>query len=414
MDDKIMVSVVMLAYNHERYIREALESVLAQKADFTMEILIHDDASTDRTAMIIKEYEDRYPNIIKAVYEKENQWSKNLYHFKKMIFNEKIKGKYFALCEGDDYWTDDGKLQKQIDFLETHPEHSMCMSNALVLNTGTGEVKPMNTFPVEGTYSQEEQIKAGLGSSFPATASFVFRTEFLKDMPDFFYECGPFDYPLRQYYADRGSVYYFEKPMTVYRTAVSDSYMSRIKEDVAFYNDYTVGTIIFFEKFNDYTEQKFDHILADKIISDYLGFCLSIEYKEGLAKAAAAGLDMDKIAACYDCLSVDHVKRCILDLEDATDHLFIYGASKLAIVCKNRLKEAGIDFEGFVVTDGQTKPEQVEGERVFYLSEAIKLYAHPGFLLAIQPVNEEVILDILKKYNVVNYGNPYALKNYRH
>ena len=410
MQDKPTVSIIMAVYNHEAYLSHAIESVVSQKTDFPFELLIGEDHSPDNSLAISLKYQKEYPDIVHVYAREKNMESEhNICDLWKHA-----RGEYIIHLEGDDYWTDDGKLQKQIDFLETHPEHSMCMSNALVLNTGTGEVKPMNTFPVEGTYSQEEQIKAGLGSSFPATASFVFRTEFLKDMPDFFYECGPFDYPLRQYYADRGSVYYFEKPMTVYRTAVSDSYMSRIKEDVAFYNDYTVGTIIFFEKFNDYTEQKFDHILADKIISDYLGFCLSIEYKEGLAKAAAAGLDMDKIAACYDCLSVDHVKRCILDLEDATDHLFIYGASKLAIVCKNRLKEAGIDFEGFVVTDGQTKPEQVEGERVFYLSEAIKLYAHPGFLLAIQPVNEEVILDILKKYNVVNYGNPYALKNYRH
>lgn len=414
MDRDIMVSVIMIAYNHERYIRQAIDSVLNQKTNFKIEILIHDDASTDRTSMIIKEYEEKYPEIIKAVYEKENQWQKDSRHFSKIIFGQKMNGRYWAQCECDDYWIDENKLQKQIDFMEAHQEYSMCMSNALMLNMVTGEMKPINPFPKEGTYSQEEQIKAGLGSNFPSAASFVFRTELFWDMPDFFRESSTGDYSLRQYYADRGSVYYFGESMSVYRVAVPHSYMSRIKEDTIFYNNYTVETINFFEKFNDYTGRRFNHILEKKIISDYLGFCSSIEEREGLVKASAQGLDMDKIRECYDCLSADHVRSCVSNLEAATGHLFIYGASRLGVICKKQLEEAGIEFEGFVVSDGQMKPEEVEGRRVFYLSEVIERYVHPGFLLAVQPINEEAILGVLKEYDVVNYSNPYALGNYRH
>lgn len=414
MGREIMVSVIMLAYNHEKYIRKAIESVLNQKTNFQLEILIHDDASTDRTPMIIKEYEEKYPGIVKATYERENQWSRDLYHFRKIVYGQEINGKYFALCECDDYWIDEGKLQKQIDFLETHQEYSMCMTNALMLNVATGETKPVDIFPKEGTYSQEEQIKAGLGSNFPATASFVFRTKFLKDMPEFFYKSASLDYPIRQYYADRGNVYYFGEAMSVYRSAVPHSYMSRIRNDTIVYNNYTLKAVFFFEKFNDYTGRRFNHILEKKIISDYLGFCSSIEKKEGLAKASALGLDMDKVRACYDCLSADHVKSCISKLEDGTDRLFVYGISRLGIICKKQLEEAEIEFEAFVVSDGQMKPEKVEDKRVLYLSEVIGQYAHPGFLLAVQPINEEAILGILKEYDARNYINPYALRRYRH
>lgn len=126
----VMVSICCITFNHAKYIREAIEGFLMQKADFAFEVLIHDDASTDGTADIIREYEAKYPDIIKPIYQKENQYSKGIsisatYNF------PRAKGKYIALCEGDDYWTDPYKLQKQADFLENNPEYSMCFHNAI-------------------------------------------------------------------------------------------------------------------------------------------------------------------------------------------------------------------------------------------------------------------------------------------
>src|SRR5699024_5978215 len=101
------------AYNHERYIAETIESFLMQKTNFRYEILIHDDASTDNTAEIIKKYEKQFPEIIKPVYQKVNQYSQGVNVHE--LIRQRAIGKYFALCEGDDYWTDSYKLQKQID-----------------------------------------------------------------------------------------------------------------------------------------------------------------------------------------------------------------------------------------------------------------------------------------------------------
>lgn len=127
----IMVSIRCTTYNHEKYIRDALEGFVMQKTNFRFEAIVHDDASTDGTAAIIREYAEKYPDIIKPIYETENQYSKHDGSLRK-IMNEACKGKYIALCEGDDYWIDPYKLQKQVDFLENNPKYSMAFHNAKV------------------------------------------------------------------------------------------------------------------------------------------------------------------------------------------------------------------------------------------------------------------------------------------
>ena len=120
-----LVSICCTTYNHLNYIRQCLDGFVMQKTNFPIEILIHDDASTDGTQDIIREYEAKYPNIIKPIYQKENQYSKGVKV--SLVYNySRTKGKYIALCEGDDYWTDPYKLQKQVDFLESHPDYVMC------------------------------------------------------------------------------------------------------------------------------------------------------------------------------------------------------------------------------------------------------------------------------------------------
>ena len=119
-----MVTIRCLAYNHEPYIRQCLDGFVMQKTNFRFEAVVHDDASTDGTADIIREYAAKYPDIIKPIFETENQYSKRDGSLRRMM-NAHMRGKYIAICEGDDYWTDPLKLQKQVDFLETHPDYSM-------------------------------------------------------------------------------------------------------------------------------------------------------------------------------------------------------------------------------------------------------------------------------------------------
>lgn len=123
-----LVAIQCITYNHEPYIRDALEGFVMQKTNFPFVAIVHDDASTDKTAEIIREYAEKYPDIIKPIYETENQYSKKDGTLTRIMnaASEATGAKYIALCEGDDYWTDPLKLQKQVDFLESHPDYSMC------------------------------------------------------------------------------------------------------------------------------------------------------------------------------------------------------------------------------------------------------------------------------------------------
>lgn len=122
---KPLVSISCTTYNHAPFIRQCLDGFVIQKTLFPFEILIHDDASTDGTQDIIAEYEKKYPDIIKPIYQQDNQYSKGIPIG--VTFNfPRAHGKYIAMCEGDDYWTDPLKLQKQVDFLESHPDYVMC------------------------------------------------------------------------------------------------------------------------------------------------------------------------------------------------------------------------------------------------------------------------------------------------
>lgn len=120
-----VVSICCATYNHAPYIRQCIDGFVMQKTIFPFEILIHDDASTDGTQDVIREYATKYPDLIKPIYQKENQYSKGVKV--SLTYNySRAKGKYVALCEGDDYWIDPYKLQKQVDFLESHPDYAMC------------------------------------------------------------------------------------------------------------------------------------------------------------------------------------------------------------------------------------------------------------------------------------------------
>ena len=123
-----LVSVRCITYNQQSFIAQTLDGFLSQETDFPFEVIVHDDASTDKTADVIREYEKKYPKIIKPIYETENQYSKNDDSLDKIV-DSACKGKYIAFCEGDDYWIDPLKLQKQISFLEKNLDYGYSYTN---------------------------------------------------------------------------------------------------------------------------------------------------------------------------------------------------------------------------------------------------------------------------------------------
>ena len=174
-DDKILVSIKCLVYNHEPYLRQCLEGFVMQKTNFRFEVVVHDDASTDGSAAIIREYAEKYPDIIKPIYETENQYSKHDGSLSRIV-NAALRGKYVAMCEGDDYWIDPMKLQKQVDFLEAHTDYSMCFHRAIIKNEINKSDLNIKCSTVEDRdYTGDELLKTW---TVP-TASMMFRREVL-------------------------------------------------------------------------------------------------------------------------------------------------------------------------------------------------------------------------------------------
>lgn len=164
------VSISCITFNHAPYIRQCLDGFMMQQTNFPFEVLIHDDASTDGTTEIIKEYEAKYPDIIKPLYEEENQWVKG--RRGSAVFNfPRAKGKYIALCEGDDYWTDPLKLQKQVDFLEANSDYVMCTHhfNIFHQNDKTIEEDRRKTFKDDFTFDLDYFISRKLWITQPLT-----------------------------------------------------------------------------------------------------------------------------------------------------------------------------------------------------------------------------------------------------
>lgn len=251
---KPLVSIVCTTYNHVHFIRDALESFLAQKTDFQYEIIIHDDCSTDGTTKIIKEYADKNPDIIMPILETENQYSQNK-NFERAVICPKIRGKYIALCEGDDYWCDCNKLQKQADYMEKHSECSLVMHNGYMLNFDTGSKKPINPYDSSGIISDSDVIKEG--DNLPPTASMFYRRQDIIEIPDFFYNAPVGDRSKRMYLILRGYVYYFSDIMCVYRYGTPGSFGMRTKNNEEYSKKILDGMLLFFDKFNEYTNDKY-------------------------------------------------------------------------------------------------------------------------------------------------------------
>ena len=186
--NKTLVAIKCTVYNHEPYLRDCLDGFVMQQTNFPFVAIVHDDASTDGSAAIIREYEEKYPNIIKPIYEIENQYSKRDGSVGR-IMDEAIDAtgaKYVALCEGDDYWTDPHKLQKQVDFLDTHPEYVLCCHRYKIFNQndGTWEQDYVASFFTEGTNAEGFAFtkKDNLHTWITKTMTLMYRRDVV--MPD--------------------------------------------------------------------------------------------------------------------------------------------------------------------------------------------------------------------------------------
>lgn len=414
-DTDILVSVLCITYNHERYIRETLEGFLMQKTDFAFEVLIHEDASTDKTAEIVHEYESKYPDIFRVIYETENQYHKGI-EYNHDLLAPMARGKYIALCEGDDAWIDDEKLQLQVDYMEKHPECSLTVHKAFLQYphdwSGKREPRAMG-YEKEGIVP----FKRHFLKWSAATSSFLFRKELYMPMPEFFRKAPTGDEPLKFYLAAHGEVYYFDRVMSVYNRMSLGSWSAKFEiESFERRKAYYIGYINFFKELDRYLGLEhhvlFENCIKVRICRFMQDILLSCEkYDDMLECLESFARSCDDKWAAY----VKEKKRVFLILdgeqqkrvvnENGTNKkIFVYGAGEIAKIGIRQLEEKKMPVEGVIISDGQALKKEFMGYPVSYLSEFLKREEENFIIMiALQEAYARTVMESLHEKGIEDY-----------
>lgn len=249
------VSVIMVTYRHEEFIAQAIEGILMQKCTFPVELIIANDHSPDNTGAIVQGYIDNHPNggMIRYLYREQNIGM--MPNFISAL--EQVSGIYIALCEGDDYWTDPYKLQKQVDFLEQNPNYALCFHNAMESYEGIDQpyTKVLHGQLIQDTFETEDVLQKWL----IATASVVYRRYDDFILPYWFSHCSSGDIALALLLSLKGKFKYMNEVMSVYRKhpgGISNTHTGYYK---------VIGMTYLYESFNHYTGKKFDPYIREAI-----------------------------------------------------------------------------------------------------------------------------------------------------
>lgn len=262
MKNKIMVSIICTTYNQDQYIEDAIKSFLMQITDFSYEIIIHDDASTDNTKEIIEAYEKLYPERIHAILQTENKYSKGI-NILESYELPVARGKYIAFCEGDDYWTDPYKLKKQVEMLEKHQECDVCAHAASVVRAqDKTEIRQIAPSTQNEIFETREVILGDGG--FVATNSLMMRRSLFECIPDFRKEYR-IDYSLQIWGALRGGMIYLPENMSSYRECAQSSWTNRMNKDIPRYLNHYEKLIMMLEKLDIYTNHKYSKEISNRI-----------------------------------------------------------------------------------------------------------------------------------------------------
>jgi glycosyltransferase involved in cell wall biosynthesis len=257
-----LVSISCITFNHASYLRQCLDSFLMQKIDFLIEIVIHDDASTDGTKAIIEEYQCKHPDMIFPMFQQENQYSQGLRGMMIRYNLPRCRGKYIACCEGDDYWLDPYKLQKQVDFMEQNPDYMFSMGRVNFLYQSSMTILPKKEF-IDPAKHEFFTLGDYLKQPFSQTSTFLFRNRQL-EMPDWIPKVSAGDQSLVIIMTgEEGKIKFHDDYFSVYRVnenSVMKSNFIKVLEN----------NIQAFKYWNEYTSYKYNKLLLSRIIENYI------------------------------------------------------------------------------------------------------------------------------------------------
>lgn len=294
------VAIRCLVYNHEKYLRDCLNSIVMQQTNFPYFAVVHDDCSTDGSVEIIKEYREKYPDKIIPIFEETNCYQSNCWH----IADNKIveaygDAKYIAVCEGDDYWTDPNKLQKQVDFMESHTDYSMC-AHETIMKYDCGQssgilVSTINKNNIVSTLKTDYTFDDILLGNIFHYSSLLFRHKDLIHFPKWRYRISAGDMILFRYLGSCGKAHWFPDAMSIYRghtnsiTTTENSYTSELS--------FICLNILVLRLLNRFWNRKYQEKIYPIVARYYVR--MEFIYLSKSARDYSKALKMAKIACKY-------------------------------------------------------------------------------------------------------------------
>ena len=404
--------ILCATYNHVNSIRKALEGFFMQKTNFDYIVYVHDDASTDGTQDILREYQNKYPDRLLVDYELENQYSKGVHPYHN-IFASLDEYKYTALCEGDDYWVYPYKLQKQYDILEKNKELSMCVHNGLDVDNARN-IKNVSVNQLKEGLVPPQQFIAHENGSLP-TSSFFFRTEFFSKRPQYMKEAPIDDDIILCNCGKNGGIFYFDEVWTVYNyQSGAESWTAKVVRDEKYLRTFTECYIKFLDEYELDTNGKFGvHIRTWRLmilhttIQNLLRnagntvrelYTLIESYKDLFNHKYDFEFEVSFKCSLVHCVDFKEY-LCSYKSRNSNKKIFIYGAGEIA---QQILFELGHDYsgiEGCVVSSEPLTPK-FGGFNVSNINDVINREENPIFVLALGLKNTYQVMEHLNELGV--------------
>lgn len=413
----IDVTVFCLTYNHGKYIKDTLEGFLNQKTNYTFKVFVYDDASTDGTSAILREYASKYPNVFDVYIAPENMYQhstpEKYAKYMNDLYKDHICGRYVAWCEGDDYWSDADKLQLQIGFMDRHPECSMTAHASLWLDFQKNEEREFHPFREDRFLSEEEIILQPTGNL--STASLVMKRDvFMKG--ENFPLCDVGDVPMQLSALNKGKIYYFNRVMSVYRYMHESSWSATtgLNYERAVLHNYNM--VRFYEVYDKYTDGRFHELIRKRSIyymecvfrvnesvadEEYYNIC------EFVKKRAKENYEhyLKKQQEVRDIVKKQIMTGLVMKEIKKYKHIVIMGVGKYSHYISSLLQKNSIYYDGYVVTNLQDNDTQKK-DNLWELGKCPFDKAETIVIVGISQVSEKSVINALKLNGIHNYIMP--------
>lgn len=407
-DSEPAVSICCTTFNHEKYIEDALAGFISQKTTFHYEIAIYDDASTDGTSDILRQYQKKYPDHIRLFMAHRNTfWYSNRTQLRSEFWERVLKGTFVAYCEGDDYWIDEQKLQKQYDIMSGNPDISMCLHNAVLYNCKNGKIslclKELNT----GILGPDSFIIKG--NIFP-TASKMIRRDILM-VPIEWVEGYSFgDYQKILYAALKGDIYYSTDVMSVYRSFTDGSWSERIWSDAGGRMTVCVDSIEVLQKYQKYSGYIFDDYIRSRQ-TEYLWAIVSVIKNDKYSVTEEDSKRTEIINKAKQMARIsDDLSGFIRSKQEelaGKENIYIMGAGDFGKRVKKALDENHIKAKGFIVTD-LYREYMLDNLKVRKIGDLREQEKRDVFVIVgIKPIDWYAIKKTLEENGIFNYWCPF-------